>query len=91
MGKDKSNPSDFAIEVDESDVKDFGFTDAFIFDLWGAITDAKQGRLKKVQDFNEQFWFGGGQFKMTPTCMFKQSVLYRFFCAIKPTVLPVYQ
>ncbi|KAK6188391.1 hypothetical protein SNE40_004572 [Patella caerulea] len=55
IGDKCDNPHDFACAVDESDMKDFGFTDTFIFDLWGAITDAKSGRLKKTQEFNEQF------------------------------------
>jgi len=41
--------------MDNSDLGEFGFTDDFVFDLWGAITDAKQGRLKKVQEFDEKF------------------------------------
>lgn len=41
--------------MDRSELEMFGFTDDFIFDLWGAISDAKQGRLKKTQEFNEQF------------------------------------
>ncbi|KAL5022842.1 hypothetical protein ScPMuIL_001997 [Solemya velum] len=54
-GSTINNPSDFAIAVDESNLNVFGFTDEFIFDLWGAIKDAKDGRLNKVADFNEQF------------------------------------
>lgn len=50
-----NNPSDFAIAVDDSNLNVFGFTDEFIFDLWGAIKDAKDGRLNKATDFNEQF------------------------------------
>ena len=55
IGASKDNPSDFAIAIDESEIKDFGFTDDFIFDLWGAISDAKQGRLQKTAEFTEQF------------------------------------
>ncbi|KAK7508264.1 hypothetical protein BaRGS_00000503 [Batillaria attramentaria] len=55
IGSKAENPHDFTVGMDESDLKDFGFTDDFIFDLWGAISDAKQGRLNKVQEFNEQF------------------------------------
>ncbi|ESO92646.1 hypothetical protein LOTGIDRAFT_120670 [Lottia gigantea] len=55
IGDKCDNPHDFACSVDDSDMKDFGFTDTFIFDLWGAITDAKSGILKKTQEFNEQF------------------------------------
>lgn len=54
-GHQMNNPSEFAVAIDNSDLRDFGFTESFIFDLWGAISDAKQGRLKSAQDFNEQF------------------------------------
>lgn len=37
---------DFAEAIDNSDLEAFGFTDDFIIELWGSITDAKQGRLK---------------------------------------------
>ncbi|ELU13213.1 hypothetical protein CAPTEDRAFT_187892 [Capitella teleta] len=55
IGNEKNNPHDFAVAMDESDLGAFGFTDDFIFDLWGALNDAKQGRLKKAQEFHEQF------------------------------------
>lgn len=55
IGSRSENPHDFAVGMDESDLKEFGFTDDFIFDLWGAISDAKQGRLQKVQEFSEHF------------------------------------
>ncbi|XP_005091870.1 PDZ domain-containing protein GIPC1 [Aplysia californica] len=55
IGSKVDNPSDFAIKVDESDLQVFGFTDDFVFDLWGAISDAKSGRLNKAAEFNEQF------------------------------------
>ena len=54
-GSNLDNPSDFASAMDKSELEIFGFTDDFIFDLWGSISDAKQGRLKKAQEFNEQF------------------------------------
>jgi PDZ domain-containing protein GIPC len=47
LGKDKANPHDFVIAIDSSDLEGFGFTDDFVFDLWGAISDAKSGRLLK--------------------------------------------
>lgn len=47
LGQTKQNTMEFAEAVDESDLEAFGFTDDFIFELWGAITDAKAGRLKK--------------------------------------------
>ncbi|XP_050005462.1 PDZ domain-containing protein GIPC2 [Alexandromys fortis] len=42
-GKDKSNPDEFAVALDET-LGDFAFPDEFMFDVWGAIGDAKQGR-----------------------------------------------
>jgi len=47
MGQGKTNTMDFAEAIDNSDLEAFGFTDDFIFELWGAITDAKAGRLRK--------------------------------------------
>ena len=55
LGANKDNPSEFAIAMDQSELEAFGFTDDFVFDLWGAISDAKQGRLKKAQEFSENF------------------------------------
>lgn len=42
----KSNSMDFAEAIDSSDLEEFGFTDDFIIELWGVITDARDGRLK---------------------------------------------
>lgn len=47
LGSDKTNSMDFAEAIDNSDLEAFGFTDDFIIELWGAITDARQGRNKK--------------------------------------------
>ncbi|XP_030388243.1 PDZ domain-containing protein GIPC3 [Scaptodrosophila lebanonensis] len=47
LGENKSNSMDFAEAIDSSDLESFGFTDDFIIELWGAITDA---RRKKVAD-----------------------------------------
>lgn len=44
LGRDKTNPDVFAMALDES-LGDFAFPDEFVFDVWGAIGDAKQGRL----------------------------------------------
>ncbi|KAM8805634.1 PDZ domain-containing protein GIPC2 [Eudromia elegans] len=44
-GRDKKNPDEFAMALDES-LGDFAFPDEFVFDVWGAIGDAKQGRLE---------------------------------------------
>ncbi|XP_033007646.1 PDZ domain-containing protein GIPC2 isoform X1 [Lacerta agilis] len=43
-GKGKNNPDEFAIALDEA-LGDFAFPDEFVFDVWGAIGDAMQGRL----------------------------------------------
>jgi hypothetical protein len=42
----KTNSMDFAEAVDNSELEEFGFTDEFIIELWGVITDARSGRLK---------------------------------------------
>lgn len=42
--KTLTNPSDFAMAVDE-EFADFQFPDDFIFDIWGAVSDSKSGRL----------------------------------------------
>lgn len=42
--KTLTNPSDFAMAVDE-EFGDFQFPDDFIFDIWGAVSDGKSGRL----------------------------------------------
>ena len=55
IGQKIENPHEFAVALDHSDMGGFGFTDDFIFDLWGSISDAKQGRLKKTHSFDEQF------------------------------------
>lgn len=44
LSEGKSNTMELAEAIDNSDLEAFGFTDDFIIDLWGAITDAKQGR-----------------------------------------------
>ncbi|XP_072506030.1 PDZ domain-containing protein GIPC2 [Notamacropus eugenii] len=45
VGKDKLNPDEFAVALDET-LGDFAFPDEFVFDVWGTIGDAKQGRLQ---------------------------------------------
>ncbi|KAL0161562.1 hypothetical protein M9458_045287, partial [Cirrhinus mrigala] len=43
-GKNKKNPDDFAEALD-SVLGDFGFPDVFLFDVWGAMGDVKNGRI----------------------------------------------
>ncbi|XP_023321134.1 PDZ domain-containing protein GIPC1 [Eurytemora carolleeae] len=47
LAEGKTNTMELAEAIDNSDLEAFGFTDDFIFELWGAITDAKQGRALK--------------------------------------------
>lgn len=46
IGRNYSNPHEFCEKVTDSEIADFGFSEDFIFDLWGAINDAKSGRLQ---------------------------------------------
>ena len=46
----KTNTMELAEAIDNSDLEAFGFTDDFIFELWGAITDAKSGRGKTINN-----------------------------------------
>lgn len=41
----KNNSMQLAEAIDNSDLQEFGFTDEFIIELWGVITDARSGRL----------------------------------------------
>lgn len=43
-GKDKKNPDDFAEALD-SVLGDFAFPDVFLFDVWRAIVDVKNGQM----------------------------------------------
>lgn len=43
LGIDKQNPDDFSKALDRT-LGDFAFPDEFVFDVWGAIGDAKAGR-----------------------------------------------
>ncbi|GFG30132.1 hypothetical protein Cfor_09530 [Coptotermes formosanus] len=46
QARGKTNSMDFAEAIDSSELEEFGFTDDFIIELWGVITDARSGRLK---------------------------------------------
>lgn len=45
LSEGKTNSMQLADAIDNSDLQEFGFTDEFIIELWGAITDARSGRL----------------------------------------------
>lgn len=44
LAEGKCNSIDFAEAIDNSDLEAFGFTDDFVIELWGAVTDARAGR-----------------------------------------------
>ncbi|XP_025832082.1 PDZ domain-containing protein GIPC2 [Agrilus planipennis] len=44
-GEGRTNSMEFAEAIDNSDLEELGFTDDLIIELWGAITDARAGRL----------------------------------------------
>jgi hypothetical protein len=44
LSKNKTNPSEFTAAV-EASFGEFQFPDDFVFDIWGMIDDAKNGRL----------------------------------------------
>ncbi|TMW40583.1 hypothetical protein DOY81_014337 [Sarcophaga bullata] len=48
LGSGKTNSMDFAEAIDNSDLESFGFTDDFIIELWGAITDARRKKAAKI-------------------------------------------
>lgn len=41
---------EFAEAIDNSELESFGFTDEFIIDVWGIVTDAKSGRDSRNQE-----------------------------------------
>lgn len=45
LAEGKANSMQLAEAIDNSDLQEFGFTDEFIIELWGVITDARSGRL----------------------------------------------
>lgn len=46
LAEGKCNSIDFAEAIDNSDLEAFGFTDDFVIELWGAVTDARAGRRR---------------------------------------------
>ena len=47
MSDGKKNSIEFMEAINNSDLEDFEFSDEFIFELWGLVTDVRAGRLKK--------------------------------------------
>ena len=41
----KLNSMEFAEAIDNSDLEELGFTDDFVIELWGVITDVRAGRI----------------------------------------------
>lgn len=44
LSNGQTNSMDFADAIDNSDLSAFEFTDELVIELWGAITDARDGR-----------------------------------------------
>jgi len=55
IGCKMKNPVEFTEELEKTELSMFGFSDEFIFEIWGDIGDAKSGRMVKVAQFDEQF------------------------------------
>ncbi len=51
LGESQINPSAFARAIENSEIGQFEFSQDFIFDLWGAIDDARNNRLKLKCNF----------------------------------------
>ena len=51
----KTNSMQLAEAIDNSDLQEFGFTDEFIIELWGVITDARSGRLYWYYFLNKHY------------------------------------
>ncbi|XP_037070619.1 PDZ domain-containing protein GIPC3-like [Pollicipes pollicipes] len=47
LSSGQANTVEFAAALDCSDLEAFGFTEDFVIELWGAITDIRAGRLDK--------------------------------------------
>jgi hypothetical protein len=45
IAEGKANSMQFADAIDSSDLEELGFTDDLVIELWGAITDARDGRI----------------------------------------------
>jgi hypothetical protein len=38
-------PQEFGFAINESELAEFGFGENFLFDMWGAISDGRDGRF----------------------------------------------
>ncbi|CAF1075657.1 unnamed protein product [Rotaria magnacalcarata] len=54
LAENKNNPSDFALAIDDSELGSFNFTDNFVFDIWAAIGDVKDGRIPEEKEFENE-------------------------------------
>ena len=51
LAEGKTNTMELAEAIDNSDLEAFGFTDDFIFELWGAITGIQTNIIQNIQLF----------------------------------------
>ena len=42
IGKRSTNPHDFLLAINESDLKMFNFSEELVYDMWGSILDSKR-------------------------------------------------
>jgi hypothetical protein len=49
LAEGKSNTMELAEAIDSSDLEAFGFTDDFIFELWGAITGQASRNMTSME------------------------------------------
>jgi len=58
----RQNTMEFAEAVDNSELESFGFTDDFIIEVWGIVTDAKSGRESGQDEGGDNDISQSGQF-----------------------------
>ena len=51
LAEGKTNTMELAEAIDNSDLEAFGFTDDFIFELWGAITGIQTNIIQNISFF----------------------------------------
>ena len=57
LGSRVKNPSEFAVAISDSELRDFGFSESFVFDMWGAVSDAQHGRLHASDKLHQHHHF----------------------------------